>query len=112
MTAESDKAKKKRLTFEYSEQTSTRLNEMQIELGLTSPIEVIRIAVKLLSYLLRQTNDGWEIILRKDGLEKSVVPEAVPEPSAQQESRSNPAILQVDQDHQLGGSPLESQEKK
>ncbi len=79
MTTESDKSKKKRLTLEYSEPTSTRLIELQTELELNSPVEVLRIALKLLSFLLRQTNDGWEIILRKDGHEKCVTPGTVPE---------------------------------
>jgi len=62
----------KRLTVEYSEKTAMRLTEMQTELGFKSHLEVIRIAVKLLSFLWREHNAGWEIVLRKDGLDKEL----------------------------------------
>ena len=61
-----------RLTVEYNESTSKRLKVMQAQLGLDSLVQVIRLAVKLLSCLLRENNDGWELVFRKGDREKTL----------------------------------------
>lgn len=64
---------KQRLTVEFTVKTAERLREIKDELELNSLVEVIRIAVKLLSFLLRETNDGWEIVLKKGDQQKQPV---------------------------------------
>jgi hypothetical protein len=58
--------KSKRMTVEFSSETFSRLEELKSELGLGSIVDVLRLAVQVLSYLQRERKAGYELILRKD----------------------------------------------
>jgi hypothetical protein len=63
----------KRLTVEFSAVTATRLDEMKHELGAKSLVDVIRMSVQVLSFILKEEKDGWEMVLRKGDKEQKPV---------------------------------------
>jgi len=68
-----EKEDKYRFNLELTPQAKAQLDELQARTGAASLSEVIRKALATYDALCQQKSEGWEVMLKKKGAEKTVI---------------------------------------
>ena len=57
---------KVRLQFDFGEKAVQGLDDLKVDLGLTSRVDVVKQALALLRWAVRGHHDGWELVMQRD----------------------------------------------
>lgn len=66
-------SEKVRLDFTFSRKAARELDSLKEKLDLTSRVDVVRQALALLQWAVNSENDGWKLLVKKEGKEFIVV---------------------------------------
>jgi metal-responsive CopG/Arc/MetJ family transcriptional regulator len=64
--------KKRRIAFDVEKETLTQIDDLVVLTGAASRAELFRDSLRLFAWMTEQQNEGYEIILKKDGEETAI----------------------------------------
>jgi hypothetical protein len=64
---------KERMSIDFPEGTKEKITQIKEMAKITTTAEVLRYAISIYEFILRQQESGWKIVLEKEGEEREVL---------------------------------------